>query len=83
MYGEGTGRHWWDSAVWWVRFSCGVGHVRGGVSLAVSQNKVLFKMIERPGAIIGMRDPYEKDGFMPYVVVAIKQAPLSYSFGSP
>ena len=38
--------------------------------------KMLFRVIEKPGSLVGMRDPFEKDYRYPFQVVAVKQAQL-------
>jgi len=36
----------------------------------------LFRAIEKTGALVGVRDPFEKDYRYPFVVIAVKQAQL-------
>jgi len=40
------------------------------------KNKMLFRPIDKTGALVGMRDPFEKDFRYPFHVVAVKQAQL-------
>jgi len=41
-----------------------------------SRTKPIFRAIEKTGALVGMRDPFEKDCRFPFNVVAVKQAQL-------
>jgi len=40
------------------------------------KGKVTFRAIEKTGALVGMRDPFEKDFRYPFNVVAVKQAQM-------
>jgi len=48
----------------------------GGGGKKGAKGKMLFRAIEKTGALVGMRDPFEKDYRYPFNVVAIKQAHL-------
>jgi len=48
----------------------------GGGKKGGAKGKMLFRAIEKTGALVGMRDPFEKDYRYPFIVIAIKQAHL-------
>jgi len=41
-----------------------------------AKGKMLFRAIEKTGALVGMRDPFEKDFRYPFHVIAVKQAQM-------
>jgi len=58
-----------------LRVQPGEGDGKGGTG-SMRKSKMLFRMIEKSGAPVGMRDPFEKDYRFPFHVVAVKQAQL-------
>lgn len=54
----------------------GVLQVQPGEQKGGKKGKMLFRAIEKTGALVGIRDPFEKDYRYPFNVVAIKQATI-------